>query len=55
MEDDAIKHVIALCKDTKVPCHIVHLATGNAIRKIIYSFLVFNLKAYKKSVSVSKN
>jgi len=34
MEDAAIKHIIALCEDTQVPCHIVHLATGNAIRAL---------------------
>ncbi len=32
MEDNAIKHVIKLCKSTQVPCHIVHLGSGNSVR-----------------------
>ena len=42
MEDAAIKHIIALCEDTQVPCHIVHLATGNAIRKHKYNFATYS-------------
>lgn len=34
MEDNAIREVINLCRKTKVPCHIVHLGSGNSVRSL---------------------
>lgn len=34
MEDNAIRHVINMCRETKVPCHIVHLGSGNSVRAL---------------------
>ena len=34
MEDNAIKEVIELCRTTKVPCHIVHLGSGQSVKNL---------------------
>jgi len=34
MEDNAIRHIIELCRLTKTPCHIVHLGSGNSVRAL---------------------
>jgi allantoinase len=34
MEDSAIQEVIKLCRETQVPCHIVHLGSGNSVQII---------------------
>jgi len=32
MEDSAIRYIIDLCRLTRVPCHIVHLGSGNSVK-----------------------
>ena len=34
MEDNAIKEVIELCRTTNVPCHIVHLGSGQSVKNL---------------------
>ena len=34
MEDNAIRYVIEMCKETQVPCHIVHLGSGNSVKPL---------------------
>ena len=34
MEDNAIRYIIDLCRLTRVPCHIVHLGSGNSVKAL---------------------